>query len=138
MADWRTERKEERQKELEGRVLSMREQAKKDEKTITAVENEDVKVSKGYGSTVCCFGTEVETKSLYLETSDDILSVEAGTNGEGLAVISISRLMGDASKLTFIQNEKSLDLVFQGENALSEAYAVLRAATVMLHEKEEK
>ena len=87
---------------------------------------------------MCCFGTEVETKSLYLETSDDILSVEAGTNGEGLAVISISRLMGDASKLTFIQNEKSLDLIFQGENALSEAYAVLRAATVMLHEKEEK
>ena len=70
MADWRTARKEERQKELEGRVISMREQAKKDEKTIATVENEDVKVSKGYGSTVCCFGTEVETKSLYLETSE--------------------------------------------------------------------
>lgn len=144
MSDWKAKRKAERISDLESDILCMRAQAHEDEKIITAVENEDVTVSAGNENRCCYCGSEVKTNSLYLTSSDDHLLLEAGTNAkkndDGATVITLSKLYSMASKLRFISEDDgdTLSLVFKGENSLSLAYAVLRAATVLLHNKQKE
>ena len=144
MSDWKAKRKADRISDLENDILCMRAQAYEDEKLITAVENEDVTVSAGNENRGCYCGSEVETNSLYLNSSDIFLELEAGTNAkknaEGATVITLSKLYSTAPKLNFLlKNEgDTLSLVFKGENSLSLAYAALRAATALLHNKQKE
>lgn len=136
MSDWKDKRKADRELELENDILLMKSRANENEKIITAVENEDVTVSVGCDGKMCSFGSEVKTKSLYLSTPGDVIRIAAGANAEDIAVISISRLMGEASKLTVIKDDKedTVDLVFQGKSALGVVHAFLKAVALMMEE----
>ncbi len=144
MSDWRAKRKAERMADLENDILLMRAQAQEDEKVIRAVENEDITVTAGYEEPLCCLGSEVKAKSLYLNSSDDFLLVEAGTNAkrdsDGATIITISRLFSGASKLEIALDDRgdTLNLVFKDKNSLSQAYATLKAAAVLLRAQQKE
>lgn len=140
--NWREERRNERLVDLENEVKRMRKEVYEDEKLVRMIESPLIKVTSGGRTNVCFGGREIESRGLCLETSDDTLLVEVGTNGsmgdDGFTAISIKSLLDDGkSNFSFVlgKGDGRAGLIFKGKNSLLHVTAVLKAIGTIFSEE---
>lgn len=138
--NWKEERRQQRVFETEHEIKKKRRETGEDEKLIRMLETSLVSVSSGGRGEVFAEGRETTTRRLNIETPDDSILVEAGTNGrisdDGLTVVSISLLADDPKiGVVFDVAHGKVGLIFRGKNHLLEASAVLRSVGAIFTEE---
>ncbi len=138
--NWREKRRDERLQGIEESVKELRAEAREDEKLIKMIESPLVTVFSGPRETKHHKGTTVETRGLCLNTPNDRVVVEVGTNGlmgdGGLTVVSITGLLGERSSFSAVScDSHNVELIFKGKDSLLQVAAVLKAIGAIFSEE---